>query len=216
MGLRNVLRYDNFLTERKQRGELYHYTSFLGLSNILDEKCIGNSGSVSLTRDKNFHRFDRAGVHTNVRITLDGERLTDTYKINPFNFFKHSKCLAHTSTLDALDYHPNIECEELVIRNIENLPKYVLAIDFIPENILFSNLLSLQHIDMELDELIENYIKTTNDWRGTDQATQRPPAPIKELCNWFEKTYQIQSTYGITMGVTTPIKTYFNRTKPKF
>lgn len=86
----------NILNEAKQVGLLYHYTSADGLKGILDSNRINASEEyymgrelyyVSFTRNKNFHsRTSKFGVKTDYRITLDGDKLSNKYKISPFAY----------------------------------------------------------------------------------------------------------------------------------
>lgn len=87
---------DSKITEAKQVGNLYHYTSAEGLKGILqsnkikasEEYYLGNDlYFVSFTRNRNFHKkatnFD---VNIDYRITLDGSKLSNRYKIKPFAY----------------------------------------------------------------------------------------------------------------------------------
>jgi hypothetical protein len=84
------------LNEGKQVGTLYHYTSAAGLKSILRSNRINASEEsynyedqyfVSFTRNKNFHkRGMMSGVKTEYRITLDGNKLSNKYKIQPFAY----------------------------------------------------------------------------------------------------------------------------------
>ena len=80
----------------KQVGTLYHYTSADGLKGILKSNSIKASKEyylgndlhfISFTRNKNFHKkgssFD---VKIDYRIALDGDKLSNKYKIKPFAY----------------------------------------------------------------------------------------------------------------------------------
>jgi hypothetical protein len=81
------------LEEGKQVGTLYHYTSADGLKGILSSNSIKASEEIymgqnlyyiSFTRNKNFHKKgSKFGVKTEYRITLDGDKLSNKYKITP-------------------------------------------------------------------------------------------------------------------------------------
>lgn len=132
------------LNERKQVGTIYHYTSLRALASILsDDELVGrldynsHGGSnaairtVSFTRDKNFYKgrtesyIDGAGV----RLAVDGDRLSDNYKIEPHD---------DTFTSRAMDYtHPEYgdEMEERVVlpgnkHQIQGIIKYITNINF--------------------------------------------------------------------------------------
>jgi ribosomal protein S18 acetylase RimI-like enzyme len=84
------------LEENKQVGILYHYTSVDGLKGILQSNSIKASEEIymgnylyyiSFTRNKNFHKKrSKFGVKTEYRITLDGDKLSNKYKIQPFAY----------------------------------------------------------------------------------------------------------------------------------
>jgi hypothetical protein len=84
------------LEEGKQVGPLYHYTSADGLKGILQSNKINTSEEnylgnelyyISFTRNKNFYKKgSNFGVKTDYRITLDGDKLSDKYKITPFAY----------------------------------------------------------------------------------------------------------------------------------
>jgi len=84
------------ITESKQVGTLYHYTSAEGLKGILQSNSIKASEEyylgndlyfVSFTRNKNFHKKGSAfDVKIDYRITLDGDKLSNKYKIKPFAY----------------------------------------------------------------------------------------------------------------------------------
>ena len=88
------------LEEGKQVGKLYHFTSYLSMAKITssDFKLKGGSfdleNLVSFTRNKNFKSYS---VTTDqVRITLNGDKLSSKYKITPYadtshNYGRYSK-----------------------------------------------------------------------------------------------------------------------------
>ena len=86
----------DILDEAKQVGILYHYTSEDGLKNILESNQLKSSEEyymgnelyfISFTRNKNFHKKGmKWQVKTDYRITLDGDKLSNRYKIKPFAY----------------------------------------------------------------------------------------------------------------------------------
>lgn len=84
------------LIEAKSVGIIYHYTSKTGLDGILKSNQIKASHEyylgnhlyyVSFTRNKNFHKkHQNFDVKMDYRITLDGNKLSNRYKINPFAY----------------------------------------------------------------------------------------------------------------------------------
>ena len=94
----SICGHDNnpMLNESKQVGTLYHYTSAAGLKSILqsnrikasEEYYLGNDlYYISFTRNKNFYnKGSNFEVKTEYRITLDGDKLSNRYKITPFAY----------------------------------------------------------------------------------------------------------------------------------
>jgi hypothetical protein len=108
----------NILKEAKQVGILYHFTPFKGILGILKTNILkvgddsnfetgGNTGNISLTRDKNLNYF-------NYRITLDGNKLSNNYKITPYSYGIEAG-----------------EAEESVNRDIKNITNYIIDIHYI-------------------------------------------------------------------------------------
>jgi len=106
------------INEGKQRGLLYHFTPFKGILGILKSNVLkvgddsnfetgGNTGNVSLTRNKDLHYFS-------YKITLDGDKLSNNYKITPYQY----------------DIEAG-EAEESVNRDIKNISKYIISISYL-------------------------------------------------------------------------------------
>ena len=91
-----MIKLKDILNEAKQVGILYHYTSKAGLKSILDSNELNITTEsyrdhtlyfISFTRNKNFHRkVNNWNVKTDYRITLDGDKLSNKYKIQPFAY----------------------------------------------------------------------------------------------------------------------------------
>ena len=93
------------LFSAKQVGTLYHYTSISNLMYILDEGILKGGDArrmfhpmdrhfspsrytfLSTTRDKNFHRTYRGGISLHCRLALDGDRISERYKVLPYDYF---------------------------------------------------------------------------------------------------------------------------------
>jgi hypothetical protein len=144
------------LNEGKQVGLLYHYTSTNGLKGILqsnrinasEENYLGNElYYISFTRDKNFHKKgSKFGVSTEYRITLDGDKLSNKYKIRPFAYIPGWD-IKDSWELDWLDDEPESvrrdffnatgdydeQEERIFFKNenggIDNIKNYILAVD---------------------------------------------------------------------------------------
>jgi len=120
------------LEEGKQVGLLYHFTSTNSLDKILKDNKINGSFmyevgdkelyGVSTTRNKNLN-YDLQ--RNNVRITLDGNKLSNNYKITPRDYFERQYNIPdNPQTID--------EDEEVILTPkgyINNIKNYILAVD---------------------------------------------------------------------------------------
>ena len=129
----------NELQEAKQVGTIYHFASLPNLINILKENRLRASNKVqkyiSFTRDKNFYKASDTrtiwGVDTEVRIVVDGDKLSTKYKIEPYNFF---------NTRKKMDLYDKGEYEERVVSPvINNLDQYVIAYEILYINAMGEN-----------------------------------------------------------------------------
>lgn len=138
--MNNISTLFDFLLERKQRGLLYHYTDLLGAHEILFSNSIGKMGydghvSTSFTRDKLFHTMSRT-VWTIMRFTIDGDALSDRYKIEPFNDFPTGKLdVMQAHELKRRDTLAFVEAEEVVEKIIRPVRPLIVAVDIIPQKI---------------------------------------------------------------------------------
>jgi hypothetical protein len=85
-------------------------------------------GFVSFTRNKNYKRHD---TENNVQFVLDGDKLSEKYKIIPYSHFGGRG-----------EYD---EMEERIYDSIINLDKYVIDINYTGDN-------------LEVQEMIDNYL----------------------------------------------------------
>jgi len=122
--------FDDFLIEGKQVGLLYHYTYLINAIQIIDENTmkIGQlHPSISFTRDKNFHKrsflFNKEG--RDIVFVLDGDKLSNNYKITPYSYF--SGWTGNKKTAkgggDGED-----QSEEMIDQDIRNIKKYIVRI----------------------------------------------------------------------------------------
>ncbi len=84
------------IKESKQVGLLYHFTSLGSLASILSSDFMVRDGEyghddgdfISFTRDKNFLKLKRhiTANRPYVRITFDGNKLSDKYKFTPHQY----------------------------------------------------------------------------------------------------------------------------------
>ncbi len=76
--------FQEFLNEGAYRQNYYHYTSFSNIISILEDDQLseGNIAGISLTRSKLLHKSTDY-LSTHIRLELDGDLLTNDYKIKP-------------------------------------------------------------------------------------------------------------------------------------
>lgn len=123
--------FKKFITEAKQVGILYHYTTIGNALKITRDNRLNrsfdtdeNMDFISFTRDKNFHtvedRITSGITGLDCRFVVDGDKLTNNYKIKPYDYYKGEY------ENDEL-YN---EYEERVIgKDIYNFSKYVIALE---------------------------------------------------------------------------------------
>lgn len=114
---------------------LYHFTSHYTLNNILRTNILNvgyyenplNSKKikfVSLTRNKFFKDYR----NSNVRIELDKNKLSNNYKIIPYDYFIHSKIEKYPKW--NTNRKEKYEFEEIILKDITNLNLFILSLDF--------------------------------------------------------------------------------------
>ncbi len=137
--------------ESKQVGVVYHYTSLHNLIKILKDNTLSGGKiayrntfdditkplyltGVSFTRNKNFHdNENRTITSMQCRLVIDGDKLSNNYKIRQFNQFGIYKS---DPTREIYTPHNvrETESEELVeCKEILNIKNYIIRIDIIKE-----------------------------------------------------------------------------------
>jgi hypothetical protein len=173
-----IKKFDDFLNEAYLKGgrqPLYHYT-FLGrLPSIIESDTLkmGNparprdSKAICVTRNP---YFSHDGAELECRIVLDYDRLkNDGYRSYPFdeigtvtkdtknmNYIKSNfpsvkqgkRTIQHGLDLPKIGNGLEVEFEERIYRNVKNIGKYIISIDFSNK----SNLLRLSELDKYLEE----------------------------------------------------------------
>ena len=124
----------DILKEGKQVGILYHYTSYEACIKILQSSKIKSTETadskknkplfgISFTRDKNFHKNSRSiGNHPSCRLVVDGDKLSNKYKIIPYTQSGFEKGTSY------------FEAEEVIISdNYFTIPlkDYLISIDMV-------------------------------------------------------------------------------------
>ena len=115
---------ENKYNEAKQVGDIYHVAELSVAGKIADSDQLGLKGHSYFTREKNFnivaHHNNR--VLISVRFTVDGDKLSENYKVDPAN--------NHWEDGD-------IQWEVVVNRSIKNFHKFVKAVDIIADTNAF-------------------------------------------------------------------------------
>ena len=114
MNLTNILKE---IIEAKQVGDIYHFTSLQGLYGVLKDGFIkpNSEGQISTTRNKNVDMssfFEYSGGQVTVMLTLDGNKISNQYKVKPFRYDPTSLPV----------YQDKFEFEEQIITNGKNFP----------------------------------------------------------------------------------------------
>jgi len=91
-----MIKLQDILNEGKQVGILYHYTSNIAIKKIIQQNRLNATEEyyrgedlyyISFTRNKNFHnKGQHFEVSLDYRITLDGDKLSNRYKVTPFAY----------------------------------------------------------------------------------------------------------------------------------
>lgn len=107
------------LCEGKQVGLLYHITDIYGLFGILNSDSFRKKreNGISFTRNKNFKGWNE---RFQIYITVDGEKLSHTYKIVPF----HDQLMR--KDLDEFE-------ERIFVDKIPDATKYIKSIKVLAE-----------------------------------------------------------------------------------
>ena len=137
------------LNEAKQVGDIYHFTSYENMISIINDdfnlKSFGSNPDnsyISFTRNKN---MSSPTIYKDVRITIDGDNLSNKYKIEPFadiqaGFGRHSYYRNHI--LINKKKRPD-ESEERVNVFKKNdkidIKKYIKSIDILDPTMLKEN-----------------------------------------------------------------------------
>jgi hypothetical protein len=211
--MKHLKLFEEFISEGKQVGLLYHYTSFNSGIKILESKKLISSPTadgtltnpvfgISFTRDKRFHnsnQMDRAvgftktstGQRPQVRFTLDGNKISNNYKIEPYSqggsFAKNRK---------------GYEAEERIVSNNNfsiPLMNYLTSIDLLVEYKKAENkydfFAEIQYDEyMPLRAEIINFAEKNNitinlivNKNGDPWADKEEKLFITKLMDWFKK-----------------------------
>jgi hypothetical protein len=222
----NMIRLKNLINEAKQVGIIYHYTTFESGLKVLESNQLKSFDAadstnakpvfaISFTRDKRFHNnhnvgFDVSsfGQRPQVRFTVDGNKLSNRYKIQPYAQIGGSGRFEKQ--------REEFEAEERVVSNKPfSIPilSYIESVDILIEYKKPGN----DDWDMEWDyktyapisaELVKfvqdknlpiNLIVNKNGDPWPDKAKK---TIIQKILDWFKK--DIQKTKFDWTGIDTP------------
>ena len=143
----------------------YHFTSEYNLLDIIKCDCLKsvNTGYISLTRDKLLYKKSDY-ISSEIRIVLDLEKITNKYKITPFQQVSNIFDNELKSIKSKWKGYPKrdlttIESEEkLHTTCLSDLHKYIISIDFKHKDKY------QKRYDMNIfnNDIFKNYIKLYN------------------------------------------------------
>lgn len=132
-----MIAFKDFIAEAKQVGTVYHFTTLEALYTIVTQSepfLMGskNGETFSMTRNPSLFinpHFRECGV----RITLDGDKLSEKYKVRPVAGFSYDQ----RGVLDVHSPEPRIlrskgEAEEALIQLPINIRKFIKHIHIFP------------------------------------------------------------------------------------
>lgn len=165
-------------SEAKQVGTIYHYTNAYNAYLILrGNKLVSNTGYISFTRDPRYHQKFRHGVGTSIALILDGDRLSNNYKIEPHDFRADKQARMMRGG--------GYEAEERIpAREIGNLRDYLQGIRVVSKEFM-DNPNDLIKLAKDLG-LAKSFTNTTPHMQY-DEAKTRWKQILKSLVAWFEK-----------------------------
>ena len=107
------------LNEAKQVGLLFHCTTLEGFADMADHDRIGKypDSTVCFSRDRNYNHVIGSMIPQHVQLVLDGDRLSNKYKIIPYD--------------DGFTSRRRSESEERVETQITPVGPYLLAVNLI-------------------------------------------------------------------------------------
>lgn len=150
----NILTFAAYgLTERKQVGILYHWTYAAYLEPIFSRDMLVSSYKyVSFTRNKNF-RFSSDIFNENaraVRLVIDGDKLSDRYKIEPYS---------HPYVHDEYEERINFESSYAYDQNaaVKGIVSCIIAVDVMEDVVEaergFVERFKAQHSNVQVNEI---------------------------------------------------------------
>jgi hypothetical protein len=157
------------INEGKQVGILYHWTKLKNLENIIKTNRLDTSHAghglfdyVSTTRSKDKLQFG-ISEHSDVALVLDGDKISNTYKIMPYHDLETEEYDDITvrdedgNAIGIADDEGNIirygafdEMEELIVGNLYPLNKYLIKVILYKTTPEIESLLKEKNIPYEI------------------------------------------------------------------
>ena len=153
----------------KQVGILYHYTSINSLKKILNGNILKSRGDyISFTRNQNFDFIPRQiGNALECRIEIDGDKLSNDYKIKPYNDEEFTK-----------NNPTKMEQEEMVKGYISPIIPYIVKIILYKDTDNFAQIIKEKwNIDVDI---IEKEIKKQDDKYDFSSESNLYDQPLTE------------------------------------
>jgi len=202
-----MIKLTKLLKERKQVGDVYHFTAILSIFKILDSnllksawstrnfsqgKMTGFNASISTTRDKNFSK-SRLGTNQQIggddfAIMLDGNRMSDKYRSIPYNdafnpedtdINNKNYSDSYGDEMEQLWYGPEIE--KGGIKNIKTYIKKIILTKSLINKLTFLPNATIGYFPKDFQA------EYKDKWASNSSSTDR----INDIINYIESMYNI-------------------------
>ena len=125
--MKHLQLFESFITERKNLGLIYHFTSMSGLEGILKEDTLTSVAFdyLSFTRNSRLNFSDYG-----IRITFDGDRMSDRFHFEPYLYDgKNWDRTINLSPDKRRDLYGEEREERILKKEIKNIVKYIERVD---------------------------------------------------------------------------------------
>lgn len=130
--------FKNFITEAKHVGTIYHYTTIEKLHDIIHqdkpfEMGSHNGETISATRNPQLSLHNKTFKNHNVRITLDGDKISEHHKVRPIAGLTDNEgdVENHKHNDKYRVKRDSGEAEEAIIKHPLNIHRYIKHIHII-------------------------------------------------------------------------------------
>lgn len=190
--------------EGKQVGILYHFTNFKNLKEILISNKMISYPYISFTRNPNLLFYEKSrgfnggieNMYLPIRIVIDGDKLSNNYKIEPYNHFNIKEIGNENGQYDYNKYSlPNYnENEERVKGDITNIRDYIIKVDINSKSKKDSKMaLEIKKI-LEKNNIPYSFIKFSNMYKKS--ISEENKKEYKELSQRLNNLTQQYSDSG--------------------